>query len=466
MDCPHCGEEALLGSKICLSCGRNMMTLPAFRPSASATSTQLEVPGLQPPQPPTHDFSASPTQTLLISPAPGTPIPTLPPPTPSPDAPPPERGQSLPVQALCRICLESFDKKPEDVNVAICSRCRNFAPQGGGDAGQNDVMFHPNAAPQADVDPRSMPRMKPVAKRSTVRVGAVVAAAGLVLGLVGVGVIAITSREKDPIADYLVEVKQEDAKFVVAPAPDEVARLTFTLNLSLVHEMMRASFSSKLDAMLSLEQKSVQQVDVAWVRDDDKGVVLDVASECRVAQQTGVAPGMDGRDAAVYPWQAHQGTIRILAAPQGAPQILGGGFPVVGKDVAPFMTLKDVGAPVDVCAAGASWRTTIVLPLLMNRDGALLPAAFPCEVAYVGRRIQAGVSCWVLTVRGNAPQTNPAPIDDLNRSAGSIRAALFYDAKSGVLVEAHGFVDLSAWLERGRIEDRVHVGGTFDARRR
>src|SRR5258707_1204365 len=150
MDCPHCGEEALLGSKICLSCGRNMMTLPAFRPTASATSTQLEAP----PRPPADPhLSSSATQTLLISPAPGTPVPTLPPPPLSPDAPPPERGQSLPVQALCRVCLEQFEKKPEDVNVVICSRCRNFAPVGGGDAGRNDVMFHPNAQEQPDVDP-------------------------------------------------------------------------------------------------------------------------------------------------------------------------------------------------------------------------------------------------------------------------------------------------------------------------
>lgn len=54
----------------------------------------------------------------------------------------------------------------------------------------------------------------------------------------------------------------------------------------------------------------------------------------------------------------------------------------------------------------------------------------------------------------------------MNRSRASIRAALFYEAKTGLLVEAHAFVDNAAWLEKGRVEDRVSVTGTMDIRRR
>jgi hypothetical protein len=54
----------------------------------------------------------------------------------------------------------------------------------------------------------------------------------------------------------------------------------------------------------------------------------------------------------------------------------------------------------------------------------------------------------------------------MNRLEGQVHAALFFEEKTGLLVEAHATVDATTWLERTRVEDRVHVAGTMHSRRR
>jgi hypothetical protein len=449
MDCPHCGEENLLGAKICVSCGRNMRSLPAFRPNASATSTQAAAR-----QAPVVDETGPEPPTALGA--------------ASASAPPP-RGKSPPVHALCRVCLDGFDRRADDVDVTMCPKCRSFAPVAGGDAGQNDVTFHPASQEQPGVDPRAgsaLPRPRPVAKRATLRTGPVVAAACLAVGLLTTAVVVAAGREKDPAAECLAEVKREDATLVLAPRKDGVTRLVSTFALTLTREVQRANFSRELDRVLRLEQRTEQSLDVAWVRDDAAGAVVDVAAACRIAAQTGAVAGADAREVRAYPWEGFVGTKRLLLPATGAVAELDGEAPLVGRDVIPCLTLRDVGAPSGAVSPGAAWKTRLSLPFFMTREGGLLPADFACDVAYVGRRVQNGVECVALSLRAAAPRQAPSKLDDMNRTSGSFRAALFFDATTGLLAEARGFVDVAAWVDRGRVEDRVHVAGTWEARRR
>jgi hypothetical protein len=472
MDCPHCGEENLIGAKICASCGRNMMSLPAFRATASPTKTQL---------PPWEDATQTQVPTTRGEPPPDSaggrdrppdwadPERQVEPLSASGADAPTERGATLPVQVLCRVCLEQFDRKPEDTGAPICHRCRGFAPSGGGDAGENEVRLHPNSQDQPDVDPRlgsPVPRMKPVAKRASLRVGVVASIVGLVLVLGALGVVAVVTREKDPTSEFFVDVKAEDAPLNVLPSEENVTTLECTLQLALTHEMMRASFSSKLDEIVHLDQRSVQTSSVAFVRDDLHGKVVDVNSECRVAQQTGHVPGGDGADAEVYPWTGYRETKRLLVGGGSDSMLFGGGRPLVARDVPPCLTLGDIGAPAATLAPGAQWRHTIALPFLCSREGRLLPADFPCEITYVGKRIANGYPCFAFSVKTVGQPKPPETLDEMNRSRCTIRAAVLFEAKTGMLVEAHAFADVAAWSERGRIEDRVSVSGTMEIHRK
>src|SRR5258705_90129 len=89
------------------------------------------------------------------------------------------------------------------IGANICGACG---------AGENEVRLHPNSQDQPGVDPRlgsPVPRMKPVAKRASLRVGAVASIVGLVLVLAGLAVVAVISREKDPTSEFFVDVKAE-----------------------------------------------------------------------------------------------------------------------------------------------------------------------------------------------------------------------------------------------------------------
>ena len=459
MDCPHCNEENLIGARICGACGQSMLTLPTPQPGASPTRAQA---------PPWQE----PTQTVF---APGPRHAAMPDPeradvaVATEDSPAGERGPSLPVQAMCRVCMNPFDRKPQDKGAPICSDCRSFAPTQGGDAGPNDIKMHPATQDQPGVDPRlgmPMPRMKPVAKKVTLRAGPVAAVAGAVLVAIGMGVTSVVTREKDPVADYLADAKPEDAPVVVIPAEDSVTRLESTLKLTLVHDMVRASFSSRLEDVVRLDQKSVQTLDVAFLRDDPRGTFVDVASECRVAEQTGVSHGNDGREAEVYPFRGHK-AVQHLVVGSGIETAFPDGTPAVaGRDIVPCLTAADVGAPAGTLAPGATWKHVVRFPFLTDKEGRLLPAEFPCELTYAGRRIVNGYPCFVFGLKSCGQPVLPHGIEDMNRSRASIRAAIFYEAKTGLLVEAHAFVDVAAWLEKGRVEDRVSVTGTMDIRRR
>ena len=448
MDCPHCHEENLVGSKLCASCGTSMMSAPP-------------------------EFVVSPTVTQFPQGIPARIDDAQPAPTPMPSAPvaapaaPAAHGP--PLQAFCRVCMEGFARTAGEKGLPLCPTCRQFAPVPGGDATKNEVQLHPATQAQPGVDPRAgsaIRRVKPVQRRVTLRVGPVVAVLGLAIGVIGMGVVTFVGRETDPAAAYLADARPEPATFAVTPTETEVVRLESTLTLGLVREMTRANFANQTEKVLNLRQTTVQTADVAWVRDDPRGVVIDAAVECRVAVQTGSAGGTDGRDARVHPWDGHRATARLVVPAAAATQVLGGDAAVVGRDVVPCLTVRDIGAPSGSVAAGATWRATVMLPFAMSREGAIRAVSFPCELTYHGNLRRSGVKMNLFGLRGTVPAHPSHLLDEMNRAGVKIRGALLFDATTGLLAQANLTADVSAWLDRGRIEDLVHLTGTLDVKRR
>ena len=110
--------------------------------------------------------------------------------------------------------------------------------------------------------------------------------------------------------------------------------------------------------------------------------------------------------------------------------------------------------------------TGMLLPLGVSREGAVRPVSFPCTVTFGGRTNRGGVSVHVFSLRGSAPKSPSDICDDMNRSDVTIRGALLYDTATGLLAEAHVTAAVSAWLERGRVEDLVRLNGAWDVRKR
>jgi hypothetical protein len=459
MDCPHCGAESLLGAKICSACGKNMMVAPRFQPHATVPAAKpADATATQAP------FSQLPTEPnippqLAAAAAALPPAPSAPPAAPAPSGPP--------VAAICRVCQEGFDRPEGETGTPICTACRQFATADGGDAGPNEVTLHPATQPQPGVDPKagSAIRRRPVVRRASLRAGPVAAVVGLVLVAAGFAVVKWIARDVDPAAEYLGDTHPEEATFVVAPNTTGVTRLETTLDLNIRREMVRAAFSSRLDEVLNLQQRTVQTADVAWAKDDAGTTLVDAFAECRVAMQTGTAASGDARELKAYPWEGFKATARAVVS-RGAATVLASGEPAIaGRDFTPCLTLGDVAAPAGTVAAGQTWRTQLVLPVLATRDGALRPAPVRCEITYNGRKLQRGAACWLLSVRGDVPRAAADGYDEMNRASGSVRGALFYEAKTGLLLEAHVKTDASVWAEKGRVDDKIHVTGTMDVRR-
>ncbi len=472
MQCPHCSEENLLGASICAACGRNMRSMPAFRPTASATGTALKGAGSS--RSPSEsslpsDASSSAVvvpRSLAVAEAPrGDEPPEAP---PRPEMAPPPATPALPVQSLCRACLQAFDRAAWDTGTTLCPSCRSMAPSIG-DSGQNDVRFHPATEEREGVDPRSggaIQRKRPVEKRVSLRRGPIAIAVGSVLAVVGMGIVLLTGGEEDPTIGLAGDVKPVDALLEVNPPIEGVTALEATYDLDISHEVPQSAFSSTPKAVLDVSQKSVQTVELAFARMDLGGAVMDAVAECRLAMQTGRVGGIDGREAKVYPWEGHRATQRLLIPIAKPAEILGAGPPLPGRDVPPFLTLGDIGAPHGTVSAGTKWKSDLTLPFLADRDGHLITARFPCEMTYLGQRPVAGHPCVVVHLTGHAPAKAPPPIDDMNRTEGTISCVLFFATKTGLLVEAHARFDVSARLERGKVEDAVRVSGAVDIRRR
>jgi hypothetical protein len=329
------------------------------------------------------------------------------------------------------------------------------------------VKLHQALPDRPRVEPRREPSkrvLQPIPQPRS-NAGPVMVVVAMAMCLAGVAFV-VANRKKAPTSQYLAGVTSETAKFAVTPPHDGVTRIDTSLTMLIVHEGTREAVATRLEDLMRLEQRSVQTAEVAWAADDASGVELSSTTECRVTSQTGTAPNGDAQKLHAYPWEGFHGSTRVLVPASGVASAVGGETLVVGRDVPACLTLRDVGAPSGDVASGATWHARIVLPLLATREGAVFPAGFPCDVKYVGRRDVGNVPSYALSVVGAAPTVVPPECDDMNHVSGTLHAALFFDAATGLLVEAHATVEADVWRERDRVEDRVHVSGKLDSRRR
>jgi hypothetical protein len=194
--------------------------------------------------------------------------------------------------------------------------------------------------------------------------------------------------------------------------------------------------------------------------------VLDTAVESRVALQTGSANGADGREAKVHPWEGYAAKSQVVVPEAGAIEMGDGSAPTPGRDLPPCFSVRDIGAPEGSVAVGTTWKAAVTLPVVMSRNGALRNAPFPCELTYVGRVVENGISSYVVKLRGGAPARPGDVVEEMNRATAVLRGVLLYEATTGILTSGHLDVTTAVWLDKGRVEDRVRVEGTVDFRRR
>jgi hypothetical protein len=366
----------------------------------------------------------------------------------------------------CPVCREVFTRAEGEHVASVCPKCR--APAAA------TVVAEPVEAkvrlPLPDkprVEPRREPSKRRIAPihRSRSRVGLALAVIAMATCLAGVALV-VARRDKEPTERYLADVKSESAEFVVAPPHEGVTKIDTVLNLSILHQGTREAVGTRIEDLMRLEQRSKQTAEVAWTRDAESGVELSSETDCRLESQSGSAPGGDAGERRAYPWDGFHGSVRVLVPASGLMSIVGSGPPVAGRDVPACLTLREVGAPSGAVEPGTTWHARIVLPLLATREGVVFPAGFPCDVKYVGHREIGGVASYALSIVGAAPSVMPTELEDMNHVSGTLHGALFFDAATGLLVEAHVTIDAAASLEHTNVEDRVHVSGKLDARRR
>jgi hypothetical protein len=418
MDCPHCGVENLLGAKACFACGGAMLGAPP--PRAPEPPTEREAPRA--------DAASAST-------------------------------------VICRVCMEGFEGRPGD-EMAICPLCRGFETGGGGASERRTTAPDPASVSSLGTAPDPKRRPKPVERRAGLRAGPIVAIVGLLVGLATMGVVSYARREHDPTEEYLASLQPEPAAFAFAPSKDGYVRLETTLSLGIRYERLRANFSDGMDTALELRQKSVQTLDVAFSNDDDRGAVFDTVATCRVTQQSGTSGGSDIRDARLYPWTCADRRSRVVVPADGPTRNAEGVVAVPGADVLPFFTVRDVAAPAGDAGPGAKWKAVVTLPLAATRDGVLTPAPFQCDFNYAGRIVRNGFATLLVSVKGTRLESPGDVVDDMNRASAAFEGVIFFDAKTGLVHEAHLTGVVALWEEHGRVEDRVIVNATLDVARK
>ena len=417
MDCPHCGVENLLGAKICVACGRP--TLGAPPPRAFDDEPRAAEP---------HPAAASST-------------------------------------VICRVCMEGFEGNPGD-EMAICPMCRGFESDAGAAPARRDAAPDPSSVDTLGTAPDPKRRPKPVERRTSVRAGPIVAIVGVVLCVATMGVISYAKREHDPAEAYFASLKREPGEFALAPSKDGYVRMETTLSLGLCYERLRANFSDGMDTVVELRQKSVQTLDFAWSNDDDRGAVFDTVAACRVAEQSGTISNSNAKDTRVYPWICSDARSRAVVPQDGPTRNTEGVAAIPGREIVPCFTVRDVAAPAGELAPGTKWKAAVLLPLAAGKDCALRVAPFQLDLTYAGRIVRDGRATLLVSVRGSAPAKPGEVVDDMNRASAALEGVLFFDAKTGMLHEAHLVADVAIWEEHARIDHRVHVNGTLDVARK
>jgi hypothetical protein len=561
MECTHCGEETLLGSLKCLSCGKSLLDDPALRGVAESCRDQ------QPEQPspaaatPAPAWPAEPraaaappgfseetvapqprrtlaqmmpgavdadsvgappeaipttteiprtclgeaTQEILAQRSATGPVvldsPTEPPPPPAQDdeigrartqvplwmqsqwqgdapaggAAPAEPGE-LPTMAaateiFCRVCMQPFERPPDDDPQSVCHMCLNLGTPGA-DLGPNEVQFHPATAPDAQPDAFGQRlgsadfRPRPVSREVKSRSGLIVALVGLFLTAVCAAVIVL-SPPPDRTLAFLEGVEPTIAEFDLTPGAEPYVALETKLRYHLVHATRRANFGTDLAKLVDIDQHSSQQTSVGFVREEDGAAVSVVKSECFLDVQRGEHERGIAADLDLYPWIGHHTTKQVLVPVDAAPTPHPDGELLVGRDIAPLLTLGVIETPRGALQPQQTWNAEVRLPAFCDRDGRLVVLPFDCTFTYVGTKLVGGHQCIALRIENTAgPVFLPEVLAKLNRKSGTISGTLFYQQASGFILEAHLDVDVEATRHTGRTEERVHVAGQIEFSRR
>ena len=190
MDCPHCGEENLLGAVSCMACGKSLFDVPGSAPGATGSGTALVGSRAPPPRDSdaTLDPGGGPSAARMGS-------------------------EGLP---RCRVCLEPFDRSSRDPTGDTCPSCRRIASQGG-DAGQNQVQFAPQPEMSAEYLQRLGSKTLRPSREMNVRVGLrkgpVAVLVGIVLVLVGLAVVKFAPRS-DRFASQVADVARTETRVI------------------------------------------------------------------------------------------------------------------------------------------------------------------------------------------------------------------------------------------------------------
>ncbi len=441
MECPSCGEDNLLGAKVCMSCGAKLTFEFAAPPIASP--------------PPPAEPAAAPTG------APGM--------------------QTV----ICPLCSEPFKRAAGD-DQAACSTCRKgfataaaapdrtFDPSGGGGASaprgraSTDELNAPgsHATPQGwggekaeeqfgQLLGTASRRPPPIKKVKTFRWGLVLTPLILVGAAAG-GWFYMHSLDRT--RRLLDEMRPQAAELVVAPA-DAVTTATETrYTLRIYHGEKRGTFSDDLDAKLDIRQTVLQLNGVTLDRVGASGAMCSVRSQISLVEQTGTVDGKSAAGAKIHPYEGHNAGERLVLALTGPPSRIGGEAALVGRDVSPFSTVGTLGRSAASLNAGDRWEATVDLPLLANLGGGLFAAPFRCSFEYVGRGLRAGRECVGIHVVARPPSTPPAQLSSMSACTGEVRGALFFDATTGLMAEATLDVELAA-VSAGDRKARVDVTG-------
>lgn len=430
MDCPHCGEENLLGAVSCMACGKSLFEAPEGFGSAAAPAA-----GPRPARDPPPRYAD----------------------------PPPGPAQKSASEGLprCRVCLEPFERSLRGPQSDTCSSCRHIVAQGG-DQGQNDIQFAPQPEMHSEYTQRLGSKdLRPPREmhlKVGIRKGPVAILVGLLLVIVGTAVVYLKPKS-DHFSMYVVETAPKETDFTVAPQPDRLTRFQTDMNLRLLHESMKASFVNDLVPKLDIHQTSRHKQELLFHRAAPNGVVVDLHTENLVLDQEGFDGSRDAREVDCYPWRGKISTHKALLSIEAPASTETGTRLEPGSDVTPLLTLAAVGAPNEVVTAGKRWLASVRLPLLCDANGRLFQADFPCHVEYIGRKLNAGYDCIVIRFSGRPPSTPPERLSSMNRTGGQLEGVVFYDAETGLVVEAHVDVDVNCTRDRGRLEDRVRVVG-------
>ena len=444
MDCPHCGEENLLGVVNCMACGKSMFSMENMGVSA------------EPSMPSPSASAASSVDRRDAAP-----------PFPNPEPPPGSASQDE-GGARCRVCLEPFERPSNDPLASTCASCSNFA-KGGGDFGENQVQlaYSPEVHDEyaSRLGDKSLRPAREMKLKMGVRKGRVAVIVALFLILATVAVVYLMP-ESDHTAVYFTDVRPEEANLQVAPTQDRLLKFQTDLNLRILREQMKASFVGDLVPKLDMRQDSQHLQELLFARKAPRGVVVDLHTENLLVRQEGRDGKRNAAELRAYPWVGRTSTHKALLSIHAPASTETGSRLSSNVDVTPLLTLAAVNAPDAVIPAGKRWLADLRLPVMATSSGVLFNVDFPFRVEYLGRKLIAGHDCIALKVTSRGLRQVPKKYENMNRTGGQLAGALFYDSTSGLIVEGHLDVDVYVARDRGRLEEKIRVVGQMHIARR